>query len=971
MAGNYEVAKAVVTIIPSMQGSQAAITKELDGASAAAGKSAGKTMGSNMSSSLTSSMGSVGKTIAGVTASVVGGAVAVGAALMESFKEVDAGLDTIQTKTGASGQALEDMRDSMENLATSIPTSFEEAGSAIGEVNTRFKVTGQELENLSGKFVKFAQLNEVDVSSAVDSVSKVIAAFGMDSSEAGTMLDALNKVGQDTGVGMDKLTSALSQNAAQLTEMGLSAYDAAGFLGSCDMAGMEISTTMMGLKTAMKNAASDGKTLDTFLSEFTDTMNSNASESDKLAAAYETFGTRAGGAIYNAVQNGKINLEDLSNSLGDFEGSVDSTFEAVTDPTDRFGQVMNRLKIIGADLAESAMPLVESALEGVAGALEFVMDALTPTETALTRFIDNTHNAIDANQAAIEKTESAVTDVTSSIGEIEIYKDTLLELLDKSEKTELEQFMLKDAVDQLSASVPGLKDAYDEVNGTFNITNEEIIEMIDNAEALALKTAMIEAQKETYKNYADAIVNAAKASQGLTRATEDFNNAEEYTYSGIEGLMAIGGEASKSLSDQGRAMRDANAAYVEAGQALEQAKNDMQDMPEAIKAVADEYGIDLTTAADTATDSLNEAGDAATEASEEIATASQLSDEELAEMEKAAKEVEQAFLDFREGVQKSMLDSLSFMDEFNGGTELTADQILANLRSTGEGVENWAANMAILGEQAGSGMSQGLYDELLEMGPGAANIVQELVNTLQSDAPKFKEISDQYAANLDLTTQSDNLARFSSAGKKAAEETTKGIQNASGGVKSAAETMSKEATAGADAQMQSGIKNMENNALMGMNGVNNAVLIQLETMKSNFASAMGVIEGNVNGMIGNVRAALSTTLYGPNIKVPHFTMRGSFDAKTNSVPVVDVAWYEKGGIFTKPTIFGTPYGLKGVGEAGAEAVLPIELLKNYISDAMNQTQTVINVDMTVDGAESPEAWATDFVRSLRQQVRIG
>ena len=53
-----------------------------------------------------------------------------------------------------------------------------------------------------------------------------------------------------------------------------------------------------------------------------------------------------------------------------------------------------------------------------------------------------------------------------------------------------------------------------------------------------------------------------------------------------------------------------------------------------------------------------------------------------------------------------------------------------------------------------------------------------------------------------------------------------------------------------------------------------------------------------------------------------------------SIPWLNIDWYAKGGIFTKPTLFPTTHGFNGVGEAGAEAVLPIEVLRGYIVDAM-------------------------------------
>lgn len=1039
----YEVAKAVVTLIPSMQGSQAAITKELTGASAVAGKSAGETMGKNMGGGLSSSMSSVGKTIAGVTAGILGSVAAVGAAVMESFKEVDAGLDTIRTKTGASGQDLEGMKTSMENLATSIPTSFEEAGAAIGEVNTRFKLTGQDLEDLSGKFIKFAQLNNTDVSSAVDSVSKVVNSFGMEASDAGNLLDALNKVGQNTGVDIGTLTSALSQNAAQLQEMGLNAYDAAGFLGECDVAGLEISTTMMGLKTAMKNATKEGKPLDTFLGEFTDTMNSNASESDKLTAAYETFGTRAGGAIYNAVKNGKINLEDLTGSLGDFEGSVDSTFESVTDPTDEFTEAMNRLKIAGADIAESMMPVIAGAVEGIAGAIDWLIDAITPAESSLTRFIKSTKDSIEANKEALENVNGVVDDAVDNVGKIDFYKDVIMDLNEKSTLTELEQYKLKDAVQQLSDIVPGLASAWDETTGTLNLTNEELDELFNNSQKLIIQTAMMDVQVKSVEALAEAMSAEAAARHAAEEAATQYKETTEKTYSGTNAALHAMGVAS-AVSDEEAAVIAATQAWESAKEETEAVKAAQEDLPNQLKELAIEAGATeeeadlmaqglygVADSSDKAGTAVEETGETVGITAEEFASLAEktgLSEDELAELagtsdmtveelEDVATEVaraRQAFEDLKTGVESSIKSSMSIFDEFTGGTKIDVKTIVENLHGANVGVEQWIEDMKVLGEKAGDEFPQALYDELLEQGPEkTANAVHAMAEAADDEGSQFKEIAEEYAKNLDLSEAAGGLARYSSTGKAVSDKTAEGIKSGSDKVKSAttetvkgaADAADQEVKTGtdkikdsaskgaqevvetakteydqmpkdvqsvmtdADFAMSTGFGNMKTTAAEKMNSVNNTILGYLNTMVDNFSTKAASASGSISDMISSVSSALRTPLYGPNIKVPHFKMVGDFDAKTKSVPTVTVDWYAKGGIFMQPTIFATPYGFKGVGESGPEAVLPIEQLKNYIEDAT--ASPVINMNMTVNGAESPEVWAAEFARSVRQMARIG
>lgn len=82
----------------------------------------------------------------------------------------------------------------------------------------------------------------------------------------------------------------------------------------------------------------------------------------------------------------------------------------------------------------------------------------------------------------------------------------------------------------------------------------------------------------------------------------------------------------------------------------------------------------------------------------------------------------------------------------------------------------------------------------------------------------------------------------------------------------------------------------------------------------------------VKNAITKVKNLLSGSLSFPKIKLPHFKISGSFSLSPPSVPRIAVDWYARGGIFTQPTVLG---GI-GVGEAGAEAVLPIDKLREMV-----------------------------------------
>lgn len=358
-----EVAQATITVTPVMAGAQEKITNDLTQAAGPAGSAAGAAAGSKMSESLGKSMTSAGTAL---TKGVTGPLTAIGAAAVSSWKSVDEGLDTIIQKTGASGEAMEEMEGILKDITTSIPTDFATAGAAIGDVSSLFGVTGKELEELSGQFLKFSQVNGTNVSSSIKSVQGAMAAFGMDASDASDALDILNKVGQDTGVPMDQLASALLSNGTALQEMGFGFNTATGFLANLQKSGVDSSAVMTGMKKALQNATKEGKPLGEALGEIQKKMVGAGSDTEAAQAAMELFGNKAGPAIAAAVRDGRLSFDELSNSVTDWGDSVSTTFEDTKDPMDDFTTTMNEMKILGSDIVESAGPMLVDILGSIA-----------------------------------------------------------------------------------------------------------------------------------------------------------------------------------------------------------------------------------------------------------------------------------------------------------------------------------------------------------------------------------------------------------------------------------------------------------------------------------------------------------------------------------------------------------------------------------------------------------------------------
>lgn len=318
-----------------------------------------------------------------ITTHVTAPIVAAGGAALAAFDEVDKGYDIVIKKTGAAGDAAEEMFDIVDSLATTIPTDFETAGNAVGEVNTRFGVTGAELEELSAQFIKFADLNDTDVATSIDTVQAAMAAFDLSAEDAGDVLDILNKAGQDTGVGLDQLASSLLANGTALQEMGFGINTSIGFLANLEKNGVDTSSVLTGMKKALQNATKDGKSLGEAMDEVQKQMADAATETEAAQAATELFGAKAGPAIAKAVREGRLSFDELSNTVRDWGDSVSSTFDNTIDPIDSWKTTLNQLKITGAELGATIGEVLQPVLQElaqIAADLKAKWDELSPAQ---------------------------------------------------------------------------------------------------------------------------------------------------------------------------------------------------------------------------------------------------------------------------------------------------------------------------------------------------------------------------------------------------------------------------------------------------------------------------------------------------------------------------------------------------------------------------------------------------------------
>jgi hypothetical protein len=117
---------------------------------------------------------------------------------------------------------------------------------------------------------------------------------------------------------------------------------------------------------------------------------------------------------------------------------------------------------------------------------------------------------------------------------------------------------------------------------------------------------------------------------------------------------------------------------------------------------------------------------------------------------------------------------------------------------------------------------------------------------------------------------------------------------------------------------------------------------KFEQIRSNISDKINAAKDAVHNAIEAIKGFFDFEWSLPHLSLPHISISGSFSLNPPSVPHFGIEWYKKGGILNDPTIFGlnpfTGNAMVG-GEAGAEAIAPIDTLKKYVSEAVHDAKS--------------------------------
>lgn len=124
-------------------------------------------------------------------------------------------------------------------------------------------------------------------------------------------------------------------------------------------------------------------------------------------------------------------------------------------------------------------------------------------------------------------------------------------------------------------------------------------------------------------------------------------------------------------------------------------------------------------------------------------------------------------------------------------------------------------------------------------------------------------------------------------------------------------------------------ENLKSNISTKIDTIKNNVKNKFEEVKNKILTPIENARDKVKGIIDKIKGFFNFTVKMPKIPMPHFGISPQGwkigDLLQGSIPKLSISWYANGGVFDKPTLFNYGNGmLGGLGENGAEAVVPLE-----------------------------------------------
>lgn len=747
MAEGTKLADAYVQIIPISEGITGRI-KDLFKDLPDEGDKAGDKTGESFATKLKKAIAAAG--VGAAISKVVTSAFTEGAALEQSLggvetlfkKHADIVKKNAQDAYKTAGVSANEYMENVTSFSASLLSSLggdtqkaaEVAHTAMVDMSDNANKFGSDMQSIQNAYQGFAKQNYT-------MLDNLKLGYGGTKSEMERLLQDAQKL------------SGVEYNIDNLSDV----YDAIHTIQqNLDITGTtakEASTTFSGSFASMKAAAKNFLGVLTSGGDadkaFNDLIGSTETFFDNVKRLARSFVSQTAKVFDSAVgqlfekmgvdaENIEGVIEGVHNALKSITAAIVtfiavSKVSAVTKSFEGLTLQMIQGKAM-ATAMNAEMAITQNLAAGIAAGVALIGSAIINhfaneidvTESSIVNLSESVKQFSDkclSTKSAVESLHEELADSTdSNKKQADSYRalnDRLKELNETENKSADEKAEMQSIIDQLNGDIDGLNLTLDEQTGSLKNNAAAVSNMLD-------AYADMQDTKELQDKLAEALRNQAAAQSEYDEALERYKQAK------ADGLTGDDFDA-LALS-----LNTAHGALTTANNDLSSVRQSIEEANTAQKEFADAYA--LTTG-----------------------SIAELSEETLSQINDICDKYAKAY----ETQHDLVFDQIDLLDEFCGKSDVTAEQLIANLDDNINGFTDWENNLAKLKKKVADGIiSQDFYNNLEEMGPKGAGYAKAFVDMsdkeLKQYSAKSKGIFDEMNDYVDrsMSKMKDSSAKL-------------------------------------------------------------------------------------------------------------------------------------------------------------------------------------------------------------------
>lgn len=690
------------------------------------------------------------------------------------------------------------LADMMAYAQANSSTTAAELGEAYKNCGANMNAAGQDIETTT-------------------SFLEALANNGLRSSEAGTFLAAI----------MRDLTSKMKDGKIAIGDTSVTVMDSNGNFRDMTDVLKDVESATDGMGDAQKQAA----LMATFTSDSIKGLNMLLNTGADQVAGYEESLRNCSGAASDMADTMQDNLQgkltELSSATeglgiavydyisGPLQGGVELLTDVVSGLTDAITPQKDAMEDMYDSVIQSSEDL-KNNMQSIDDQFTGAMNGAENVGNLATR-LEELNNVQDRTTVQRQEMAAIVDQLSQSIPELQgaydsendtlsVTNEELEKLVKNYQQTAVQQAVMaatQDLVNQkleAQVQIDKAEDQKKSVEARKKLLQDELdlinqVKEHENDINIALQNGLefdadsaIDYQTEALKMYKQALDDGVISLEEYQMAEKAISNDQMGNrFEVLTGTITQSGDATGVLATSVGELQDKedalNSTIEDNTQLQKDADESIQSVTDSAKELFDvkvdgtESTEDNTKAQEENADAINATGIAAAGAGTALEGFNKTMErsQEAADAAKTAmRQILDEYNSTMDSIKADLQDKISFADKFDGGDDITTEQMNENLQSWVDGIQNYQQNLQRLKEatdESGQAIfSAEFIQAIQEQGTDAANMLQHMVWTLDNQGEygveQLKGISKKWTDAMDI---SEDTATVMAANKTAYE----------------------------------------------------------------------------------------------------------------------------------------------------------------------------------------------------------